>query len=198
MLHSKRHRTFVDLPIVNPKFLVSERYRKRINTDDVHGRFYVLNRIFLRIKKKLLGIDTDNYDEVAAAEGIRINHAVLYSSIYSYYYDVFRLRDFHSSDDGLINKPKKAAYVIKWLANDKPLSFDECEFTDPMICHLLSRINEIYAFRAGIAYANIPLALIDDDTSDKFVYNLAFRPFEEGWVAFWFESFLRFHGLPLE
>ena len=183
---------------VDSKFQVNEEYRKRLNPADMQKRFFVLNRIFLRVKRELLELEEEDYDEIERVPGLKINHAILYGSIQSYFYDVFRLRDFHSSEDGLINRPKKAAYIIKWLVNDKPIYFESDAFSDPVTCHLLLFVNELVAFRAGLGYAGVPLKLVDEETTDKFVYNLAFRPSDEGMMSLWFDSFLNANGLPLQ
>lgn len=183
--------------------LVNERYRSRVPREKVLQRAHVLTCCFLRIKKHLLGLTTDDYDEIKKVPGVYLNSALLVHALYSYWYDVFRLRDFHAPDGKLINKPKKAAYLLKWIIATKPISFDPDKIADAMQKHLLIRINEIFALRVGLLYAGIPLKLIDygapaGDLADKFTYNLAFRGADAGFVSLWFESVLHFHGLQLE
>ena len=189
----------INNPYDDPKsYLVSKRFRDRVDNKDVQDRFYNLNCLFLRVKRSLLGMQGATYETVEKASGIYVNHAVLYSCVYSYWYDILRLRDFHSDEDSRINKPKKAAYLIKWIVKEKPISFDPYQFSEPRTCHILSRVNEICAFRAALAYAEIPLKLVGHDITDKMTYNLAFRSPDTGMMSLWFETFMESNGISIK
>lgn len=183
----------------NNKFKVNKSYIERLDEHKIYKRFYNLQRQALRIKRVILRMDKDaSYDDIEAAPGIAINEALLFGAIESYWFDIFRLRDFHNDEEGLVNRPRKAAYTIKWIVKYKPISFDPRLFTEPIDTSFLPSINEFFALRAGMRLAGISDNMIDDESVDRFIYNLGFRPFDEGFVSFWFMSFMKHHNLEIE
>jgi hypothetical protein len=53
-------------------------------------------------------------------DGMRIGfcRVRLLNTVYSYYYDKERYKDFHGSDEP--NEEKKSAFLCKWIAKNKP------------------------------------------------------------------------------
>lgn len=176
---------------------MNESYSDRLDEEKIYRRYYVLSRQALRIKAAVLQLDDATYEEIEAAPGIWINQALLFGAIESYWFDIFRLRDFHNDPEGLVNRPRKAAYTVKWLTRYKPISFDASFFTSKEDCSFLCMINEYFAYRAGVRYAGLKDDMLDTDTMDRFIYNLHFRSYDEGFVSMWFWSMLKANGLPI-
>ncbi len=175
---------------------VSEPYKNSVDEDDIYKRLGVCHNTFLRLKQLILDLTAASEAQVRDDCRIGINLAVLTNALYSYYYDIKRIKDFHGSD--LVNKPKMAAYLIKWLVKEKPIWFINEEISNPETMEILSCINELFAFRIGLGFACIPLAIVDIGTSDKFVYELAFRNPEPSMISFWLETFVKHHNLAIE
>lgn len=167
--------------------LVSPDFQNSIDEEELFKRLSNMDDAFLRLR---MALEVGEQEEC-----IRLNRAILTNALYSYYYDVKRLKDFHGSLR--INRPKKAAFLIKWLVKEKPISFDPDCFGQDSILEVLSCINELYAFRCALGYAGIPLKLISAQQTDNFVYELAFREHSTGMMALWFETFMDFHGISL-
>lgn len=168
--------------------LVSKKYRESVNEEDVLLRLAVMDSAFVRIRSALKMGNKEGY--------VRLNRAVLTNALFSYYYDIIRLRDFHGSKR--INRPKKAAFLIKWIVKEKPIYFDPDPFGEDSVLEVLSCVNELYAFRCALGYAGIPLNLVDATETDNMVYELAFREHSTGMMSLWFETFMNFHGIRLE
>lgn len=200
-----KEKSYAEIPgrIDIPPHLVNESYRSRVKREQILERSAVLTKIFLRVKGTLLGVKGYEYDEISKLPGIYLNDPLLLHRIKSYWYDILRFKDFHASGaDKLINKPKGPLTQSNgsWSRSQ---SFVPNELPDPVQRHLAMRTNEIFAFRTGLEYAEIPLKLIeygapDGDLADEFSYNLAFRGVDVGFLSLWFETVLHFHGLPVE
>lgn len=167
---------------------VSKEYQDAVSDDMVLERIEVLVKAFERMKTIITG-DLSNHD-------LRINLAVLSNLVYSYFYDVRRAKEFHGMQR--INKPKKAAFLMKWLVIEKPISFDEDGFRDHDTLALLSCVNEVFAFRVALGYANIPLSRVPIDLQEDVIYSLIYRGADETALSLWFRTFMTLHGIDLE
>jgi hypothetical protein len=122
--------------------------------------------------------------------GPRLNQALLTNLIYSYFYDIDRLKDFHGMER--INEAKKGAYLMKWIVRVKPIYFDESEMPeDPELSALMACINEIYAIVMGLTYAGIDLALLDERFVEPLMYQMLYRTLDEGLLAMWLDAIIR-------
>lgn len=116
--------------------------------------------------------------------------------IYSYFYDVDRAKLFHGM--WLINEPKKAAYLVKWILKHKPIWYDDDSVTDPSMRGFLHLINEYYALRAALAYTSIRLQDVPAHLMERLLYDFFFRYIDENSMTLWFETFYHFTGRPLD
>lgn len=167
---------------------VTKEYQDAVSDDMVLERMEVLVKAFERMKTIITG-GLSNHD-------LRINLAVLSNLVYSYFYDVRRAKEFHGMQR--INKPKKAAFLVKWLVIGKPIGFDEDRFSDHDTLTLLSCINEVFAFRVALGYANIPLDAVPIDLQENVIYSLIYKGPDETALSLWFETFMTLREIDLE
>ena len=160
---------------------VSDAIQKAVNEDAVFLRFEVLVRTFERIKSAL---DL----RCGGATPIRINKKLLFHAVYSYFYDIERVKHFHGMKR--INEAKKAAYLTKWIIRMKPIYFDDSEATDKTLTSEMLIFNEFFAFRSALAYAEIPLSAVSDGTLDVILYQFAYRDIEPGLLSILFEMLI--------
>lgn len=155
-----------------------------VDIDGVNQRQYYAELTFYRMRNIL----QKKYD----VKGLEINSSLLNNSIHSYWYDITRTKKFHGIDR--INKAKVAAYTLKWLMKGKAIYFDgNCNenLEKPELMQLLSYINEAFAFRVACGYAGIKVDEIDEWSHNSMVYQLLYRNFDVGFVAFWFETYIK-------
>lgn len=115
---------------------------------------------------------------------------------YSYFYDIDRAKLFHGMH--LINEPKKAAYLVKWILKHKPIWYDDATVSDVSVKGFLHLINEFYALRAALAYTSIKLEEVPSGLLERILYDFFFRYVDENSMTLWFETFYFFTKRPLD
>lgn len=179
---------------------VSSDVQEALDLNKLRRRVYVWEQEYIRLIRAILELGDQISDEDVLNDGrIGLNRAVLINAAWSFFYDVIRAKHFNGSTR--LNGPKKAAYTIKWIVMEKPIWFKPEEFTydkigDHETIELLSCINEFFAVRLAMGYADIPLTLYEDKIIDDFVYELSFRSVNEGMMALWFETFMESNNIP--
>lgn len=122
--------------------------------------------------------------EFEESELLNLNKAILTQVVKSYFYDVERLKHFHSISR--IDGYKQAAFMIKWLVNFKPIRFTDENPNEVKAFHLC--INEIYAIKVGLSMAYIPESKLTTTGMHKLVYNMYYRNFDEHTYTLLLES----------
>jgi len=169
--------------------LVAEKYRAKIDDEEIAGYTHLVKDRFEKIRDYITGGDS------ALNKSIGINMSILTNALYSYFYDLERLHDFHASDGN--SYPKQAAYLIKWLIKEKPVWFDSEIFLDNEHLELLCEINEFLALRMGLGIAGIKTSQITPSETENLVYEFVFRNHHPGLLSLWFEKLMIEHEIPL-
>lgn len=128
----------------------------------------------------------------------------------SYFYDVIRYKEFHFSPESdlpedqekihlaltsggrHINDPKQIAYLVKWITKVKPISIiflcaneslrngaDGPNLTAKQE-ELIAAINEYFAVHLALSFFKLSYQDLGNVEVERLVYQLHYRPFEEG------------------
>lgn len=135
-------------------------------------------------------------------DDVRLKHAV-----YSYFMDIIRHKEFHFNGTGTGDEPvsvhgdrsdggkyidtnKQAAYMVKWLLKTKPISIMICPETNKAwleVIELAARqkdliiyTNEMFALIYATGVLGVNPMKIDNSYKERLIYQLHYRPFEEG------------------
>lgn len=103
---------------------------------------------------------------------IKINYAILYNCVVSWYYDLTRTKTFHQIE--FADSHKRAAFIIKWISKLKPLQLDYHK-EHPQV-ELL--VNEAFALIAGLTHLNISIKDIPRNLIKNIMYTLHYRDIE--------------------
>lgn len=113
-------------------------------------------------------------------QNVQMNDRLLAHSVYSYFLDIDRHKDFHRIE--LANEYRRAAFTAKWLTLTKPIQV----LQDPQLPSTEETVffaNEYFAIVAAIAHLNVDLADVPPSLIRRLVYDMHFRPIiAETWI----------------
>jgi hypothetical protein len=161
---------------------VNKFYSDKIPESRKYARLGYLERVYEDLIQSF-----NNKGREDLIKSIYLNRAILLQVVSCYFYDVERLKHFHSIDR--IDDYKIGGFMMKWILKLKPVFFDNREL-DPKIevnkLHLCC--NEMFALKVGLAMAKIKLSKISDEFLNKQIYHFVYRNVDEHMLMMWLEA----------
>lgn len=131
-----------------------------------------------------------------------INEINIARLIQSYLLDVIRYKEYHFQartpykeektwaskiHSKSINNVKIATFTTKWLLKHPPIHI-LTNVEEPLPAHakLVNFANESFALVNALNHIEVDINKIPDELIGDIIYDLKFRPFEEGWVMEYF------------
>ena len=138
---------------------------------------------FHKFRKKLMATNPQGQAE--------LNEATLYNVVESYFEDVERHKDYHQSTR--IDKPKQAAFTIKWISKLRPIQFNH-ELRKPSKNMLYA--NELFALRCGFLFLGLKVQVLPERVYEEALYTLRYRAADERLLLLWLTTIWLWHNPP--
>lgn len=161
---------------------VNSFYKDKVTIEKIFKRLWYLEEAYNNF------IDTASRRERAdLIKSIYINKSILLQVVSCYFYDVERLKHFHSIER--IDGYKQGGFMMKWITKLKPLYFHESNInpeTEISTFHIFC--NELFALKVGLSMAKINMDKITHAAFEKRIYHLVHRGVDESELMMWLEA----------
>lgn len=157
-------------------------YKEKVPKERIRQRLWHLEEAY----KDFINIAEKN-NRADLVRSININISTLTQVVSCYFYDVERLKHFHSIER--IDEYKQGGFIIKWITKLKPLYYDESQMnpeTEVSSFHLFC--NEMFALKVGLGMAKITTPKLTHEAYEKLIYHLVHRSVDESMLMMWLEA----------